>query len=266
MINRLISLPLTVLFLCSALLLAGCISIPELPTIPKPPTIPPPADLSDDTVEYVDEQGCFPVDCNLPPGMKELCQGYQAGTISWPADCAEMPGEACQSLCAQEKTASGVDLPSTVINGYHVGWMQPIQLDENFEDSGRPQFGWGLVTPVVDRDGKVLLVYGGLVEGTPAYYRYWNGISLTEPAVWKGPEGVQLRVFDSQNRLHIISMENMGQADRYLAHTTWDGTTFASEPIFSGQLVQPAILMNNLAIDSQDRLHLAFWDKSRGVR
>ena len=240
-------------------MLAGCIKIPDIPTMSHPPS------SSGDAIDYIDEAGCFPVDCDLPPGMKELCQAFQAGTISWPEPCSLMPGEACQLLCTQEKAASGLDLPTTVIDGYQVGWMRPIQLDDNIKDSGRPQFGWGLVTPVVDHDGRVLLVYGGLVNG-PSYYRYCDGNVLSDPVIWNGPDNNWLRIFDSDNLLHLISVANMGEEEQHLVHTTWDGTTFISEPVFPGQFVKPTLSRYNLAIDNQDRLHLAFWDKSRGVR
>jgi hypothetical protein len=54
-------------------------------------------------VKYIDDLGCFPVGCNLPKGMKELCQNFESGMISWPASCNEMPGEQCKALCNREK-------------------------------------------------------------------------------------------------------------------------------------------------------------------
>lgn len=256
--NKLLIKHISSVFLfCITLLLQGCGGMPEIPNVPQ---------ATETSGDYYDEYGCFPVDCDLPAGMKELCQDYQAGVISWPEDCSVMPGEACQMLCATDKAARGVDLPTTVVDAYQAGWMEPIQLDDHLGDALRDDFEWAFIAPVVDNDGRVLLVYSALVDGIPQYYRYWDGESLTEPQRWEGPQGLQVLVYDSQNRLHIISEENMGEDDQYLAHSIWDGETFIREPIFKGQFIQPTLGVHNLAIDENDTLHLAFWERSRGVR
>lgn len=55
-------------------------------------------------IGYADDLGCFPESCvGLPKGMKELCENFIAGNISWPADCKEMREAACQNLCQREK-------------------------------------------------------------------------------------------------------------------------------------------------------------------
>jgi hypothetical protein len=88
------------------MLLSSCGPLPQIPEIAPPK----PADEAGPETEYWDELECFPEDCDLPPGMKELCQAFAAGSISWPEDCAVMPGEACQTLCTQEKAAGGVTI------------------------------------------------------------------------------------------------------------------------------------------------------------
>lgn len=59
--------------------------------------------------ESIDDLGCFPKDCKLPAGMKELCENYAKGNIVWPADCSEMPFKSCKSLCEREKGKTTFD-------------------------------------------------------------------------------------------------------------------------------------------------------------
>jgi len=260
MIKKITPLHYLIVFLLITFLLVGCNPSFSTPTLPQLSTD------EADSLDTLDPFGCFPVGCDLPPGMKELCEDYQAGTISWPADCAEMPGEGCQKLCESEKAAVGLDLPMTVVDGYQLGWMKPLQLDDNLGDVSRSDFSWAYNTPVVDNEGKVLLIYSALDEGKPSFYRFWDGEHLTDPQPWEGPQGVQSRVYDSQNLLHIISVENKDDPDQYLAHSIWDGETFISQQdIFRAQLIQPEFLSDNLVIDEQDHLHLVFYEKSQGV-
>ncbi len=79
-------------------LCGGCAAPIEPPTFPSISNVEPPQE-----VDYLDDLGCFPVGCDLPPGMKELCQAFEASSVNWPASCSEMPGAACQALCTREK-------------------------------------------------------------------------------------------------------------------------------------------------------------------
>ncbi|MBN1159814.1 MAG: hypothetical protein JXA43_01085 [Candidatus Diapherotrites archaeon] len=72
-------------------------------------------DATQETLNYLDEYNCFPKDCNLPPGMKELCENYKAGTISWPADCNDFSEQKCRDLCESEKAKPTVTKPVTFI-------------------------------------------------------------------------------------------------------------------------------------------------------
>ncbi|MBN3037409.1 MAG: hypothetical protein JW834_03105 [Candidatus Diapherotrites archaeon] len=80
----------SLIFITTIILIAGCI---------EQPTAPP-------AQEYLDDLGCFPQSCDLPPGMKELCQDYKAGAISWPADCNDFRDTACRQLCEREKSGT----------------------------------------------------------------------------------------------------------------------------------------------------------------
>jgi hypothetical protein len=72
------------------------------PSDPVDPTTEGPTALPSEWA-FIDDLGCFPIGCDLPPGMKELCQAFEAGPVNWPLSCSEMPGEACQALCTREK-------------------------------------------------------------------------------------------------------------------------------------------------------------------
>jgi hypothetical protein len=258
-----------VLFLVSVFLITGCEKIPTISTQPQPPSNPTSgqADQSQSTdSEYLDDLGCFPVGCDLPPGMKELCQAYEAGSINWPSSCTEMPGEACQTLCEREKANAPTALPTTTIDAYEVGWMEPVQLDDNIEDSLRPALGWILPTILIDNEDHVMFWYSlDLGQGgyTPTYYRYWDGDGLTEPREWNALQG--LYRFDSANNLHIIVNKDYGEENATLVHIIWDGVNFTQTTLFPDRLVQPCVLSNNLDIDEDDNLHLTFQDKSKGV-
>lgn len=248
----------------AALLLAGFLSILQACEFPIP--LPPAQDELLNDIKYYDEYGCFPIDCDLPAGMRELCMDYQSGIISWPEDCEVMPGQACQQLCIAEKATRGLDRPMTVVDGYAAGWTRPLQLDDHLNSLPRPDYGWAFIDPVVDPEGRVLLIYATPGQEASAYYRYWDGVSLSDAERWNGPLSTQASVFDSQGLLHIVSMEKKGQDDQYLLHSIWDGDDFESQAIFAGNFDHPAIGDYSLAIDTQDHLHLAFLDRSRGVR
>ena len=258
-----------VLFLMVVLLIVSCDRVPTNPAQPLPSS----DQTSDETgqaqvidSEYLDDLGCFPVDCDLPPGMKELCQDYQAGSISWPASCTDMPGEACQTLCEREKANAPTALPMNTIDAYQVGWMEPVQLDDHFEDRLRPAFGWILPTVLIDNEDHLMFWYSlDLGQGgyTPTYYRYWDGDGLTEPHEWNALQG--LYRFDSANNLHIVTNKDYGEENASLVHIIWDGTNFTQTTLFPDRLVQPFVLSNNLDIDEEDNLHLTFQDKSKGV-
>jgi len=86
-----------VVMVCTVFLM-GCNKVPTIPAQPPPPsgqTTGGGNPNSASTADFLDDLGCFPVGCDLPPGMKELCQDYESGTITWPASCTDMPGEAC---------------------------------------------------------------------------------------------------------------------------------------------------------------------------
>lgn len=113
---------------CTALalliLLAGC----QVPPAPRP------AESACSGSECLDDLGCFPKDCNLPPGMKELCNAFADGDINWPPSCTEMPSSPCVQLCEREKaklaTAFSPPSVSTPVKithnppGYR-GWVYP---------------------------------------------------------------------------------------------------------------------------------------------
>ena len=83
---------------------------------PMPPAQPADSQIQSSEDEFLDNLGCFPKDCSkLPPGMKELCEDYKSGNINWPADCSEMPTEACRKLCEREKAKKENMEPVTFI-------------------------------------------------------------------------------------------------------------------------------------------------------
>jgi sugar phosphate isomerase/epimerase len=87
---------LILLVLPGVILVNGCFK--------TPPTQPSDSQIQSSEDEFLDDLGCFPEDCSkLPPGMKELCEDYKSQNINWPADCSEMPTEACRELCEREK-------------------------------------------------------------------------------------------------------------------------------------------------------------------
>lgn len=271
-VNKKIALSLGILVVAGFVLLTGCDKVPTIPSLPALPsdqTItvgdPEDPDTASDS-DYLDDLGCFPVGCDLPPGMKELCQAYELGNISWPGNCTDMPGEACQTLCEREKASAPTALPMTTIDAYQVGWMEPVQIDDNIDDALRPEHGWTLPMAIVGSQDRVLLLYGvDLVSDqySGTYYRYWDGEDFSEPALWNEHQGPH--VVDSMNRLHIIDNENYFEENAALVHVIWDGTNFTKTTLFPGRFVQPFVLFHNLDIDEEDNLHLTFQEKSNGV-
>lgn len=198
--------------------------------------------------------------------MKELCQAFEAGKINWPANCADMPGKACQALCEREKASAPISLAMTTVDGYQVGWMEPVVIDDNIGDALRPEHGWLSPMAILDSDDNVLMLYGidlksGQYSGT--YVRYWDGENLSEPLEWAASRGPH--VVDSKNTLHIIANESYFERDAALVHIRWEGTSFAKTTLFAGQFVQPCVFYHGLDIDEEDHLHLTFQDKSKGV-
>jgi hypothetical protein len=78
----------------SVMLVSGCTAPPAAPSAPTGPS----------GQEYLDDFGCFPTGCDLPPGMKELCQDFASEKINWPEDCSVFRDEPCRQLCEWDKT------------------------------------------------------------------------------------------------------------------------------------------------------------------
>jgi len=243
--------------ICLVPILTAC--VPNFP-IPLPPG------QESEQVNSIDDLGCFPIGCDLPPGMKELCESFEKGTINWPEKCSDMPGSACQALCEREKAALGLDLPTTVIDAYQVGWTQPIQFDDNFDDGIRSKHGWAWPVMHIEKNGLFRFWYSlntGVNQFTSTYTRTWNGTEFSEAQLWPF-DFPNNSVTDSQGRLHNIEEANQEESHQSLSHVIWDGEKTNIQLLFPGQFYKSELGM--LTIDEQDRLHLVFIDVSRGIR
>ena len=251
-----------ILFVISTISLTSGLSscIPDIPT-----PIPIPQGEPTHAVGTIDDLGCFPAGCDLPAGMKELCEAYQTGTISWPGNCSDMPGQACQALCEREKASMGIDLPTTVIDAYQVGWTQPIQIDDNIDDAWRIKHSWVLPAMDIDNQGLVHFWYNYSLGGgqfIPFYTRTWDGSQLSEAEEW--PLYLANTVFDSQGNLHGVEPTNKGDADQSMTHVIRNGEQTTRQPLYPGQFVKPEVW--KLVIDEQDNLHMVFVELSSGLR
>lgn len=248
---------LIILIPCIFPWLAACI-----PDIPMPMAEEQQPNAADETI---DDLGCFPIDCDMPPGMKELCEAYRSGTINWPGNCAEMPGEACQALCEREKEDLGLDLPEIVVDAYQVGWTKPVQFDDHIDDSVRIKHGWAWPKMHIENDGLVRFWYAvntSLDKYPPTYTRTWDGSQFSEPE--KFPYDLVVSTYDNQGRLHGIEIKDRGSEKERMNYVIWDGNNAVEEIIFAGQFFQPGPA--GLEMDEEGNLHLIFSDISKGVR
>lgn len=244
-----------ILGIVNLIILSQCISAPPLPST-----------QFESPEKYIDDLGCFPKDCVLPSGMKELCQQFVTGRVSWPRDCQEMPGQACQKLCEREKgkIESEISGLAEVIDAYEAGWIKPVQFDENFNDSLRLAHGWVAPILYIGFDNKLNINYqlptinSGFTE---AYQRTWEGNGFSNPVLLNLP--MALTIFDKNNNLNIIGIENKGETNQSITHTIWDGEKAKTLSIVDKQFVHPA--SSSVVIDSKGIIHLVFTDTSRGI-
>jgi hypothetical protein len=155
-------------FLCLLLLLAGC-QMPQAPPAPAPK-----AACSGSTC--LDDLGCFPKGCDLPPGMKELCQAYSTGEIHWPPSCTEMPTSSCVQLCEREKAKFTATFGPPAISS-------PLKITHN--PTGYR--GWAYPRIYLWQDG-LLVTYWGIENGVEDRYAI-TGDGKTWSAPKKFPNG-----------------------------------------------------------------------------
>ncbi|MBN1312677.1 MAG: hypothetical protein JXB30_14770 [Anaerolineae bacterium] len=165
-----------ILLMLLSLFTSSCGTLTEIPETPIPTGGN--AQENPEASNTIDDLGCFPVGCDLPPGMKELCQAYEAGEINWPASCSEMPGQACQSLCEREKALaeqSGTSPVTTFI--VHIPENTMVSLGvflELFDESGE-RLG---ALPMEQVDSYTWLVE--VPAGKSVRYRYMrDGLGFT---------------------------------------------------------------------------------------